>query len=168
MHQKIIGAGQRPSRAVKKGERLALWEHLGAPQGGRGPWPQRGGARGWGDFRLPFSKMVNNWSEFKLMVAAGGPLQEIQIPSSDDGDCRCRQEVIDKSGHRKWKLKELNLHLAKLLELTLGENENHSLRHWAGTQAPLVCLSSAQISQKCLWSKLYIMRHYAGIINAFK
>lgn len=48
-----------------------------------------------------FSKMVNNLSEFKLTVATGGMLEEIKIPGSNDGDCRGRQEVIDKWGYRK-------------------------------------------------------------------
>lgn len=48
-----------------------------------------------------FSKMVNNLSEFKLTVATGGPLEEIKIPGSNDGNCRRRQEVIDKWGDRK-------------------------------------------------------------------
>lgn len=73
---------------------------LGGTPGGRGPWLQSGGARGRCHFRL-FSKMVNNLSEFKLTVATGVPLQEIKIPSSNDGNCRCRQEVIDRSGYRK-------------------------------------------------------------------
>jgi hypothetical protein len=48
-----------------------------------------------------FSKMVNNLSEFKLTVATRGMLEEIKIPGSNDGDCRGRQEVIDKWGYRK-------------------------------------------------------------------
>lgn len=58
--------------------------------------------------------MVNNLSEFKLTVAMGGMLEEIKIPGSNDGDCRGRQEVIDKWGYRKWELEELNLYLAEL------------------------------------------------------
>jgi hypothetical protein len=43
-----------------------------------------------------FSKVLNNLSEFKLTVATGVMLEEIKIPSSNDGNCRGRQEVIDK------------------------------------------------------------------------
>lgn len=48
-----------------------------------------------------FLKMVNNLSEFKLTVAKGDTFKKIKIPSSNDGDFRCRQEVIDKWGYRK-------------------------------------------------------------------
>lgn len=42
-----------------------------------------------------FSKMVNNLSEFKLTAATGGSLEEIKIPSANDGDCRSLQTGSD-------------------------------------------------------------------------
>lgn len=43
-----------------------------------------------------FSAMVNNLPEFKPTVAWGGTVEEIKTPRTNDGNCRGRQEVIDK------------------------------------------------------------------------
>ena len=84
----------------RKREKLASSEHLEAHQEDGDP-----GCRAVvhvdGVIFGYFSKMVNNLSEFRLTVATGVPLQEIKIPGSNDGNCRCRQEVIDRSGYRK-------------------------------------------------------------------
>lgn len=80
----------------KKRQKLASAEHLGDKPGGRGSLPHAQGAHGDAVIFGYFSKMLNNLSEFKLTVARGGTLEEIKIPSSNDGNCRCRQEVIDK------------------------------------------------------------------------
>lgn len=93
MHQEIIGAG-RASSASLEGEKLAGQSvRTGHRTRGRRALPV---ARPDAVIFGYFSKTVNNLSEFELTVATGGTLEEIKIPGSNDGNCRGRQEVIDK------------------------------------------------------------------------